>query len=374
MGNTTSPTRLESLDALRLLAALAVLFYHFFYRGSIADGYLNVSYGVSGGLIAILYLGVNLFFMISGFVIMRSAADRSAWEFGVIRFKRLYPAHVVAMTLTALIMATWSATPFVATFGGWLANLTMMAPAFGHPFMDGAYWSIVVEIIFYGWVALAILVGIVPRRTDLFAGCWLAIILINNLFLQNSIVERLFLTSHGGNFAIGILIYQITRHGFGQIRVALIILALLLSLLGAESERQMSLEALGIAPTAQDLGLAQLATVGVFLAAIGISYLPRWKTGVATNPGIAGFISMAAGISYPLYLFHQHAGYIIINWLSPATGKWPAAMIATIVVVLVAWGIWRFTEPVGRRMIDFSIRCLERLWLRIHGYHPAPAE
>ena len=374
MRSRTPSARLETLDGLRLAAALAVLCYHYFYRGSVEGGYLNVTYGVSGGLIPILYLGVNLFFMISGFVIMRSAEPRTAWAFGVSRFKRLYPAHLAAMTLTALIMAVLSATPFVVTLGGWMANLTMMAPAFGHPFMDGAYWSIVVEIIFYGWVALAILAGILPRRTDLFVGAWLAIILINNLLLQNSMIERLFLTNFGGNFAFGILIYQITRHGFSQMRLAMAVLAVLLSLLGAERERVELLSMFGVAPSAQALALAQLATASIFLVAIGLSYLQRFQTSLATKPRVAGFIAMAAGISYPLYLFHQHAGYIIINWLSPTIGKWSAAAVATTVVVLVAWIIWRFAEPVGKRTIDFAISRLERIWFRVRGGHPEPAE
>lgn len=372
---TRAPSaRLETLDGLRLVAALAVLCYHYFYRGSIEGGYLNVSYGVSGGVLPLLYLGVNLFFMISGFVIMRSAEARSAWAFGVSRFTRLYPAHFAAMTLTALIMAAWSAAPFIVTPGGWLANLTMMAPAFGHPFMDGAYWSIVVEIIFYGWVALALLAGILPRRTDLFAGAWLAIILINNLLLQSSLIERLFLTNYGGNFAFGILIYQITRHGFSHVRVAMVVLAVLLSLLGAERERVELLNMFGVAPNAQALALAQMATAVIFLAAIGLSYMRRVQTGLADKRPIARFIAVAAGISYPLYLFHQHAGYIIINWLSPTIGKWSAAAVAATIVILVAWAIWRFAEPIGKRMIDFTTSHLERIWFRLRGDHVAPAE
>lgn len=369
-----STGRMESLDGLRLIAALAVLCFHYFYRGSVVGGYLDVSFGVDDGVIPLLYLGVNLFFMISGFVIMASAQDRSSWSFGISRVKRLYPAYLATMTLTALIMAAWSAAPFLVTPTQWLANLTMMAPAFGQPFVDGAYWSIVVEIIFYGWVALAILSGVLPRHTDIFAGIWLAIMLIDNLLLQNAIIGRLFLTMYGANFAFGILVYQLHRHGKSPLRLAMTVLALLLSLIGAERERVILLADYGNAHQAIPTAVGQLAVAAIFLTAIGLA---RIQMDRSNNPGkhrLSPMIATAAGISYPLYLFHQHAGYIIINALSPSLGKWLAVLIATVSVLLVAWLIWRFAEPVGKRHIDRLFGLFERLWRHYIPVIQTPAE
>jgi hypothetical protein len=65
-----------------------------------------------------------------------------------------------------LTMAWWAQPPYDHGPGQWLANLTMLAPMFGQPFMDGAYWSIVIEIIFYGWVMIGLFTGVLPRHTD----------------------------------------------------------------------------------------------------------------------------------------------------------------------------------------------------------------
>ena len=85
-------------------------------------------------------------------------------------------------------------------------------------------------------------------------------------------------------------------------------------------------------------------------------------------------ILAGAGITYPLYLLHQNAGYIFINALSPFVGKWMALGIASVVTILAAWAIWRFVEPVGRILIRHVFRMLERRWRRLFPAPLAPAE
>jgi peptidoglycan/LPS O-acetylase OafA/YrhL len=136
------------LDLLRFTAALTVAVYHFLYRGAQEGNYLEFSFAAAGISVSLGYLGVNLFFMISGFVIIWSATGRDWYGFSVGRLARLYPAHVVAMTITFLTMLWWAQPPYTTDVFEWLANLTMLAPMFGSDFMDGAYWSIVIEIIF----------------------------------------------------------------------------------------------------------------------------------------------------------------------------------------------------------------------------------
>ena len=86
--------RITTLDLLRLVAALAVVGFHYFFRGAAADGYLNVAYPSVATVAIYGYLGVNLFFLISGFVIAWSAEGRSWQAFAVARFARLYPGFV----------------------------------------------------------------------------------------------------------------------------------------------------------------------------------------------------------------------------------------------------------------------------------------
>src|SRR4029077_11654108 len=114
-----------------------------------ADGFTDVHLPEGAAVLKYGYFGVQLFFVISGFVIAYSARDRSFIDFTIARVARIYPGFVVCMTATFLITVVLGAPRFHATINQWLANLAIVAPAFKQAFMDGAYWSIVYEIIFY---------------------------------------------------------------------------------------------------------------------------------------------------------------------------------------------------------------------------------
>src|SRR6185436_18721223 len=97
--------RIGEVDALRGLAALAVVFYHYGqrYRELGADAYLSAKFPgqfpMNGEPLAWVswgHYGVQLFFMISGFVILMTISKvRSLKEFALLRFVRLYPAFWV---------------------------------------------------------------------------------------------------------------------------------------------------------------------------------------------------------------------------------------------------------------------------------------
>ena len=82
-------SHLATLDLLRLVAALSVVLFHYFFRGA-ADGiHLAEGYPEVAGYALYGYLGVNLFFLISGFVIAWSAEGRAWEQFALARFVRL---------------------------------------------------------------------------------------------------------------------------------------------------------------------------------------------------------------------------------------------------------------------------------------------
>lgn len=121
-------TRYLELDALRGIAALAVVLFHFtMYRPEAGYGFVL---GVTG---------VDLFFIISGFVILLSLEKTRDWkEFLLDRFSRLYPAYWACVTLAALT-ALISQGPARDLAGRYLANLTMFQLYFGAADLDGSY-------------------------------------------------------------------------------------------------------------------------------------------------------------------------------------------------------------------------------------------
>ncbi|MGJ8572857.1 MAG: acyltransferase family protein [Hoeflea sp.] len=352
------------LDLLRFSAALIVAIYHFLYRGAQDGGYLDQGFGAAGVSVSLGYLGVNLFFMISGFVIIWSASGRDWYGFSVSRLARLYPAHLVAMTITFLTIAWWSQPPFTTDVFQWLANLTMLAPMFGEKFMDGAYWSIVIEIIFYGWVVIGLFSGFLPRHTDTAVAIWMLLVMVNNTMLGSRPVELLFLTEYGSYFALGVMTWRISSLGVSSLRLLVAAVALIMTFHAAEVQRLDVIFRLGEASSAQLVAMANAGIVGLFLFAAVIGRQ------VKADPWVLAL----GGISYPFYLIHQNAGYILINVTAPVIGKWSAFVLALALSIAVSWWIYARVEPVGRRIIRTLFSPAARFLPRTATRYPAPAE
>jgi peptidoglycan/LPS O-acetylase OafA/YrhL len=189
----TNSSRLASLDLLRLVAAVAVVCFHYLFRGPIA-GDVGAGYPAAAPFAIYGYLGVSLFFLISGFVITWSAEGRTWQEFAVARFVRLYPGYLVCMTLTFFILTIAESPRFPTNVSTYAANLSMFARAFGRPSMDGVYWSIMLEIVFYGWVAALIFAGAFQRWKLAIVAVWLVISAGNEICFGNTAIRILFIT------------------------------------------------------------------------------------------------------------------------------------------------------------------------------------
>jgi len=92
------------------------------------------------------YLGVELFFLLSGFVLTLPSRHKSIYQFIWARCVRLYPAYWVALSLTLVAILLNGERPSALTVA---ANATMLPAFLGIPYIDGVYWSLTEEIIFY---------------------------------------------------------------------------------------------------------------------------------------------------------------------------------------------------------------------------------
>lgn len=174
------PPQLAFIQALRGIAAAAVVLYH---ARVFIDGAAYLSIGTrllgSGGA------GVDLFFVISGFIMVHTTATvegspRAALAFLVRRFARIWPVWLVALgcmwALTRAISGptfdvTWTVMGKGAVF--YPRSPHDAAPFFGYPLLHPG-WSLVYEAFFYALFAVA---SLAPRRwrygvlTGLFALC-----------------------------------------------------------------------------------------------------------------------------------------------------------------------------------------------------------
>jgi len=179
MGEAIKRKRLVELDALRGLAACAVLLFHYTWRVHTKMPLVPaIPYGLPWGS-----YGVHLFFAISGFAIfMTLERMHTGLDFAVARFARLYPAYWMGILVTTLAVHLLDAPAFAQPAQIVAANFTMLQGFAYLPSVDGVYWSLTVELAFYvcmlalwrahllgrieavllGWIALRALWWLVP--------------------------------------------------------------------------------------------------------------------------------------------------------------------------------------------------------------------
>lgn len=144
------------INLLRFLAALGILFVHKFAY-FIEQGYLPHYLAFLTPFSTYGYLGVNLFFLISGFVITMSSEGRTFGQFISARFIRLFPAFWICVSITTLFVIFLSKTNDVSILQ-YLFNLTMTPSLYSnYDFIDGSYWTLAIELRFYTSIALILL-------------------------------------------------------------------------------------------------------------------------------------------------------------------------------------------------------------------------
>jgi peptidoglycan/LPS O-acetylase OafA/YrhL len=339
--NDRHSSRIAALDLLRLVAALAVVAYHYTFRGAAADAMTWLSFPALTPLTKYLYLGVPLFFVISGFVITYSAEGRTAQQFLIARIARIYPGFVACTTITFLVIAMFGAPRYTATAQQWLANLIIFAPALKQPFMDGAYWSIVYEIVFYSWVLLLIATGTFFRRLPALVVLWLALSLANEMLLHSLAVRRLLLTDQSGFFSAGIVLYLVFSGRRDIATLTLLAGATVMAATDAAIGAVWQRDHFGIPFSNTVLAAIAVAAVGL----VALCVLPKRLPVPRTLARILG------NLTYPLYLLHQHIGFIAFNRLE---GLAPPAVIAlgTLAGLLaLSYLVWHLVERPGQRWL-----------------------
>lgn len=342
MGLPPSPTskpsrRIAELDALRGLAALAVLLYHFLTRFQEIYGRqhpVGIDFNAGG-------YGVWLFFMLSGYVIfMTLDRSRSLFDFAVGRLSRLYPAFWVAVFVTYGVVKLCGLPGQEVSVHDALLNLTMLPRLYRVEFVDGVYWSLEPELYFYLCMAALFLLGCLRHVRPMLA-LWLLAAAFAHLVLGH-LPETAMLYHLVGKlkaatnleyihlFAIGMIFYDVHRRTGTWTKGHL---ALLAASLGLEFWFAKIPEA---CVTTALAGLLFLATTG------RMPFL-NWRP-----------LLWLGFISYPLYLTHQEIGYILLAKLdasgwNPYFATAAATVLSLGIAALISYGI---EHPVMRAIRD----------------------
>ena len=139
---TRGNERLAWIDSLRGLAALLVVYSHCPLFGREGQMILDVSG----------QLGVDVFFIISGYVVPSSISANHAHPlrvFAIRRFWRLYPLYWLSIPFGLLVL------PSVPSTAAIVANVTMAQRYLGASDIISVYWTLSIELLFYGLTAAA---------------------------------------------------------------------------------------------------------------------------------------------------------------------------------------------------------------------------
>ncbi|WP_257285716.1 acyltransferase [Endozoicomonas sp. SESOKO1] len=294
-------SRLEILDLARFIAAISVVFYHYLYRGWIANDLSILTFNEYNGFIKYGYLGVQLFFMISGFVIPMSTEGKTAKQFVIGRFIRLYPAYWAAIFITCFFIYTFDDGRFYISPLDSVANLTMISKLFGVSFVDGAYWTLIYEIVFYFWFLLVLLVPKV--KIDYLMVIFLPLSLLSIVNLVNEHLAVFWGGSFIAYFYAGLIFYRIYKSGLNNLRIAALFTSFLLCILQViyqiEKKNIVYGGGLSIYPAVAIVIIFYMFFIA--LAFENLSFI-KWK-----------FSALLGAISYPCYLLHQNIAYILFN-------------------------------------------------------------
>ncbi|MFD8542459.1 acyltransferase family protein [Streptomyces sp. NPDC059649] len=325
--------RLYVLDGLRFMAALMVLGYHYL---TLRDGWGNDPQAFSPELYRISqfgWLGVEVFFLISGFVICMSAWGRTLGDFVKSRVSRLYPAYWVAVLLTASVLTLWPRVRSADSLETVLTNLTMLQQGVGVSDLDDVYWSLFVELKFYLLFALVVHKGVTYRRCVLFCGLW-TVAGVVAYKADTSFLSVWAIAPYSPYFIAGIAFYLMHRFRPTMLLWAIVAVEFLLAQHYVKGRVVMNLG--DKAATAHDWP----ARIGVLLAfllmaaiALGLFDGVRWR-----------WLSRAGSLTYPLYLLHMYIGFTLIALLRSHLPA-PLLLMSIITLMLVlSYAVNRWVE------------------------------
>ena len=263
------------------------------------------------------HYGVNLFFIISGFVIfMTLDRTRHGMDFVVSRFSRLFPAYWVAVALTFAVTSTFGLPGKEVTLPQALGNVFMVHGIFRVPHVDGVYWTLEVELLFYTGMFLLFMRGQLHRvywAMGLLLLARLAYHLASTLFAVDFswMLYRLTILKYIPWFALGIFVYQTAANR---------------SRAGDRQARVIALAALACLWVVDGWPLAALALVLTSLV---------WGAARGRLPWLAHPVLAFFGtISYTLYLLHENIGWVVQRAVLAQGWPFDAGIVAAFAVVV----------------------------------------
>jgi peptidoglycan/LPS O-acetylase OafA/YrhL len=336
-GGPAGRDRLYEIDLLRITAALAVVFYHYTFSGY-AGHRISIAFPALSAVTRYGYLGVDMFFTISGFVVLLSAWGRRPHEFVISRIVRLYPAYWVAVTITAIVAITLSHGMFRVTPGQYVANLTMFNSLPNIANVDVVYWTLWAEIRFYLIVFVLTWIGITRARVVVLLWVWLAATAVMEAHVlpagPASKIDLIVQSQWSHYFIAGMALCLIYRTGLSWQLGAILVI----------TYGNAVYQAINFARAVSDryhqtlhppVIVAVITVIFVVATLIALRVTRRWG-----RPWFA----VAGTLTYPLYLVHADNGFVLFNLAGGVLNRWVLLVAMVAGMGCAAYAIHRLVE------------------------------
>lgn len=344
MSQPSRPDRaLSAIDLLRFACAAMVVGYHYGFAfpltpprplaGVVAAPVNGLWFG---------WVGVELFFVISGYVILATAERRDARQFVRARVLRLVPAVWICATTTALLLLTVPGVDIGSVAHGWVDAVAFVPIGVQ---IDGSYWTLAIEIAFYALITTSLALDRGERAL------WKVVLYLGAISLDYWMMQAAFahdpafptrarmltLLPHGVFFALGAVLYRLSTKKWSW-QLAGFSLALAWGCCFEIVVRATTV--------ARDyhLTIGPHLPIAVFLAGVVVVALAVWLQPVMARTVPSRHAARIGMATYPLYLFHQAAGAVVIAWLMAAgLPYYPAAIL--VAGLALGFALWCATVP-----------------------------
>jgi peptidoglycan/LPS O-acetylase OafA/YrhL len=374
------------LDPLRFAAALGVAVFHQMFWSwawpslGVAPGFehyvaADLQFPSLAHVTWVGWVGVEIFFVISGFVIANSATKASPTEFLIGRALRLYPAVWVCATATLIVLLVFAggdASEFILPY---IQAMLLIPKGLSGQWLDCIYWTLAAEMAFYGLVFFTLLtkkftlrhlawaLTIYSAVFNAFSMLVLSGVIHSSLLYFVVLMFRVpcaaFLLNHGCFFALGIWLFISANREL----TALEQLAVAMACLSGSAEIYFFAHYL-LTTIPAISGESPLAPIMVWAASVSLIAIganrSRRAAGAASPEAPAhsrtlNYLRTLGLITYPLYLTHNVIGSAIIRVLVDAGMDEVLAVWAGLgMLVLVCWFICAKIEPAVRRQLSLG--------------------
>ncbi len=382
---------LIGLDVIRFAAALLVMCYHFgfWHWTAVAKVFSQIFVGRPPPVPELNFgwVGVEVFFVLSGFVIAFSAEGASASAFLRSRILRLVPSVWVCGTIALLLYTLVLHRDPIDKMEAYVCSLFFLPLKY----VDDVYWTLSIEVSFYVLVFLMLRTRRIRFLEPLMAAIGLAsgafwmialslqtvlahatgaaaLLRVLVLKAEGSRYLQLLLVQHGCLFGLGVTLYAASMQGYTRSRSArLLALAAccVLEILGQN----------GIIERASGLVLSAGWAVAVWVLAVMLIALSvRYNAALTRRLGpLTRHGKFLGKMTYPLYLLHNSVGLAVTVWLAPLLGV-AAVLPGMAVAVVVAGLVQTLAEPWARKGFALGLdRLTARLRAARAASNPSPA-